>query len=257
MKADNRLCKKKRIRVWFFCLSIALSSGALLFYAPFVHATATASPVSASIENSQKAAEEMNILTKKADQGDVDAQKNLGIEYLVGVPVKQDYLLARKWLLKAANQDNAMAQSTLGMMNEKGWGAEPDQTEAVKWFSKAAVQGDTNAQLALGMHYATGSGVRQDLSEGNKWLKKAKLGFQARAENGDHYAQATLGLMYAHGFGTTQDYKEAYFWLLIADKAGVKKAKILRPDVESKLTSQQISEVEKRASMMKPSQATK
>ena len=86
---------------------------------------------------------------KAAEQGNTGAQFNLGICYLFGHGVEQDFEEAAKWFRKAAEQGNAEAQFNLGVCYEHGHGVEQDYEEAVKWFRKAAEQGDENAENAL------------------------------------------------------------------------------------------------------------
>jgi hypothetical protein len=57
-----------------------------------------------------------------AEQGNADAQNNLGAMYLYGVSVPQDYETAVKWLKRAAQQGNNGAQNNLGAMYGKGLG---------------------------------------------------------------------------------------------------------------------------------------
>jgi TPR repeat protein len=47
---------------------------------------------------------------------------------------------------KLADQGNAEAQYNLGLMYEQGRGVQQDDVKAVKWFQKAAYQGDAIAQ---------------------------------------------------------------------------------------------------------------
>ncbi|MBT5846769.1 MAG: sel1 repeat family protein [Verrucomicrobiales bacterium] len=93
---------------------------------------------------------------KAADQGDAEAQMNLGGMYENGQGVEQDdkeafkwYQKAFKWYQKAADQGDAEAQMNLGLMYENGEGVEQDDKEAVKWYQKAADQGDALAQYIL------------------------------------------------------------------------------------------------------------
>jgi TPR repeat protein len=93
---------------------------------------------------------------KAADQGDAEAQMNLGGMYENGQGVEQDdkeafkwYQKAFKWYQKAADQGDAEAQMNLGLMYENGEGVEQDDKEAVKWYQKAADQGDALAQHIL------------------------------------------------------------------------------------------------------------
>ena len=53
----------------------------------------------------------------------------------------QDYTQAAKWYRKAADQGNADAQPNLGLMYEKGQGVPQDYAQAVSWYRKAADQG--------------------------------------------------------------------------------------------------------------------
>jgi TPR repeat protein len=50
---------------------------------------------------------------KAADQGNVDAQNNLGVMYYTGEGVPKDIAKAREWFRKAAAQGNADAKANL------------------------------------------------------------------------------------------------------------------------------------------------
>lgn len=140
-------------------------------------------------------------LTKVAEQGDVEAQKNLGFEY----GLENKYAESAKWFLKAAEQGDAMAQFELGdLYFYKDYGQQ-NYAEAAKWYRKAADQGELGAQNQLGYLYAKGKGVKQDYAEAAKWYRKA-------AEQGHSSAQEDLGDLYAEGKGVKQDYAEAAKW---------------------------------------------
>jgi TPR repeat protein len=78
---------------------------------------------------------------KAAEQGDRDAQTNLGSLYLLGDRLPQDYSEALKWLRAAADQGHPLAQTKLGIMYEDGKGVPQDRVQAYMWFSLAAAQG--------------------------------------------------------------------------------------------------------------------
>ncbi|MCP4696956.1 MAG: sel1 repeat family protein, partial [Gammaproteobacteria bacterium] len=59
----------------------------------------------------------------------------------------------------AAEQGNADAQKNLGAMYKHGQGATQDYKEAVKWYRMAAEQGNVYAQDNLGDMYYLGQGV--------------------------------------------------------------------------------------------------
>ena len=80
-------------------------------------------------------------LRSKAEQGDAEAQYNLGMLYYEGHGVTQDYATARHWWEQAAAHGNASAQFRLGVLYQKGRGVPQDDTTAREWFEKSAVQG--------------------------------------------------------------------------------------------------------------------
>ena len=81
-------------------------------------------------------------LKQQANQGDADAQTNLGIAYANGQGVPQDYVQAVKWFRLAADQGGAKYQYNLGLAYAKGHGVPQDYVQAVKWFRLAGDQGD-------------------------------------------------------------------------------------------------------------------
>ena len=55
-------------------------------------------------------------MLRAAEQGDPEAQLNIGAMYANGQGVSQDYSRAVQWFCKAAEQDDAKAQFKLGLM---------------------------------------------------------------------------------------------------------------------------------------------
>jgi uncharacterized protein len=72
-----------------------------------------------------------------------------------------------------AEQGDAEAQFNLGRMYYNGEGVSQDDAEAVKWYRKAADQGHTEAQFNLVEIYSYGEGVQQDFEEAANWYRKA------------------------------------------------------------------------------------
>ena len=105
-----------------------------------------------------------------AEQGDADAQYNLGIMYDTGRGVLQDYKTAVKWWTLSAEQGDARAQHNLGEMFFDGLGVTQDYKTAVKWYRLSATQGFSNAQVTLGMMYGNGMGVIQDNIYAHMWF---------------------------------------------------------------------------------------
>jgi TPR repeat protein len=164
-----------------------------------------------------------------AEQGNAEAQYNLGVLYAYGKGVVQDYKTAVKWFTLAAEQGDAKAQYNLGLIYSYGGltrdiitavrkylndeDVTQDYTAAVKWFTLAAEQGNAKAQSELGEMYAYGQGVAQDYKTAVKWYTLA-------AEQGNASAQYNLGVMYHKGQGVAQDYKTAVKWFTLAAEQG-------------------------------------
>ena len=155
----------------------------------------------------------------KAEQGDAASQRDLGVRYLEGRGVPQDYGKAEYWLRKAAEQGSAQAQFRLGRLYDKGTGVTQDYPGAAAWYRKAAEQGVAAAQNNLGNLDRDGRGVDQDHAEAVSWYRKA-------VEQGDAAAETNLGLMYDGGLGVAQESKQALFWLQKAAKQGNRKAQL-------------------------------
>ena len=118
----------------------------------------------------QTALKEWNPL---ADQGDADAQHNLGVMYANGRGVVEDDAEAARWYRLAADQGLADAQHNLGWMYADGEGVPEDDAEAVRWYRLAADQGLAGAQYNLGLMYANGEGVLQDNVTAHMWFNIA------------------------------------------------------------------------------------
>ena len=185
-----------------------------------------------------QATAESNLTTimKAAEQGDAEAQFNLGGLYADGDGVPQDDKQAVDWYRKAAEQGYADAQNNLGVMYAKGRGVPQDDKQAAEWYKKAAEQGDAYAQASLSVKYAYGEGVPQDDKQAVEWCIKA-------AGQGYAGAQTLLGAMYSEGRGIPQDDKQAVEWYRKAAEQGdaeaqdyleaPEKAKLIRQAIET------------------------
>ena len=70
-------------------------------------------------------------------------------------------------------QGHAPTEYLLGVMYIKGQGVPQDYKTAVKWYTRAAEQGDASAQNNLGLMYANGRGVKQDNIYARMWFNIA------------------------------------------------------------------------------------
>ena len=175
-----------------------------------------------------------------AEQGNIEAQINLGVMYYKGVGVTQDNKEAVKWYRLAAEQGYARAQHNLGFMYDKGKGVTQDYKEAMKWYRLAAELGLASAQHNLGVMYDDGRGVTQDYKEAMKWLRLA-------AEQGHVQAQNNLGAMYFLGDVVKKDLIIAHMWFNIAASSGFEEAKKARDAAENIMTPEQIAKAQELA----------
>ena len=81
-----------------------------------------------------------------AEQGNVDAQYELGAMYEYGNIVPEDLKEAVKWYTLAAKQGHGFSQVKLGFAYDTGRGVPEDDKTAIKWYRLAAEQGHSGAQ---------------------------------------------------------------------------------------------------------------
>ena len=124
-------------------------------------------------------------LLEHAEQGDAQAQYEVGRRFWNGDGVDQDHKQAADWFDRAARQGLAAAQCALGLCYERGDGVEQDMWQAAAWYQWAAQQDDAEAQLRLSECYEKGRGVPKDKEKAAEWLYKA-------AQHGGSYVKKWL-----------------------------------------------------------------
>jgi TPR repeat protein len=104
-----------------------------------------------------------------AEQGDADAQTQLGIMYSNGEGVPQNFTAAVRWYRMAAEQASPFAQYNLGFMYYDGRGVPQNYQLAYMWFNLAAAQGKSFDKGAreLAADHMTSEGISraQQLSQ--------------------------------------------------------------------------------------------
>jgi TPR repeat protein len=104
-----------------------------------------------------------------AEQGSAAAQLNMGLLYIDGRGVPQDFAEALMWFRRSAEQDNTEAQHELGALYAAGKGVKRDYVQAYKWMNICAAKGNGGCvtqrdliakklkagQVAEGQHLAT------------------------------------------------------------------------------------------------------
>ena len=122
-----------------------------------------------------------------AEQGDADAQLNLGVMYEDGQGVTQDYKKALKWYRLAAEQGDATAWHQLGVMHHYGWGVKTNYKEALRFYRLAAPQ-VVQSQYSLGAMHYQGQGVNQDIVIAYMW-------FYVAAKNGNPRSKGNVNVL--------------------------------------------------------------
>jgi TPR repeat protein len=107
-----------------------------------------------------------------AEQGEPEAQLQLGLLYEQGTGVERDPEEALRWFTLAAEQGNAAAQANLGDLFEFGDGIKSNKAAAY-YYRQAATQGYRDAQLDLGRLYELGKGLPQDPVQAYRWYDLA------------------------------------------------------------------------------------
>jgi TPR repeat protein/TM2 domain-containing membrane protein YozV len=180
-------------------------------------------------------------LISRAEQGDADAQDELGKKYWKGDDVPKDLEKAKYWFSKAATQGSVAAKFAFHAIQfeeansiyrltvpgnkvaeelvESGLAkmALKNYKEMIPFFEKAAEQGHMGAQYGLGESYALGDGVEQSWEKAVYWYTKA-------AEQGHPVAQNNLGSLYYNGTDIPEDLEKAKYWFTKAAEQGDKTA---------------------------------
>ncbi len=113
-------------------------------------------------------------LRKLAEQGDADAQWDMGYRYHNGQGVPQDDVQAVRWFQRAADQGHVNAQATLGAYYWAGRGVPKDLSQAYFWSAVALHQGDRDSEsrlrgLALQMTRSQVAAAQQRVDD---WLRQ-------------------------------------------------------------------------------------
>lgn len=170
-----------------------------------------------------------------ADQGDPNAQNNLGAMYHNGMGAPIDIAEAAKWYRPAAEQGLAIAQYNVGLLCLWGTGIPQDELQAADWLHKAASQGHIEACCDLGTMYRFGRGVEKRISTAAEFhviaalegdvtaignLAEYAAEIEAEALGGRMLAALCLAKMYDRGLGVEKNPATMYLWLLWGNKYG-------------------------------------
>jgi|GEM_PF-1186881 len=144
-----------------------------------------------------------------AEQGNAEAQEQMGEMIEQGMAGPIDFTLAASWFQKSAMKGNAVAQRNLGLLYMNGRGVMRGTTQTLSWLTNAATQNDAIAADKLGGIYLFGLSVPKDVTAAAHWYSVA-------AEHGSVKGQGSLAAAYMLGRGLPKDDVKAWEWFLIA-----------------------------------------
>jgi len=113
------------------------------------------------------------IITRKANAGDVLAQHELSIRYLLGRGAAADTVRAAYWMRRAAEADYVPAMFNYAIMCYNGWGVSWDPFEAYRLFRASALKKMPEAEYAMGQFLTEDLVVPRNFDSAYVWLRKA------------------------------------------------------------------------------------
>jgi TPR repeat protein len=105
---------------------------------------------SSLIGTANKPHDELDWLSRLANNGDAGAQLQLGLAYRDGrYGLTPDAKTGWSWLQRSAASGNAYAEDAIGSAYSKGQGTQRDMKQAEQWWRKAIKDGDRDARMHL------------------------------------------------------------------------------------------------------------
>lgn len=135
-------------------------------------------------------------------RGHAFANLLLGMNYELGIGVKQNWEQAFRYYKRASDQESTLARYNVGRLLEKGLGTPKNIDDAVGAYISAANKGHAMAQYAVGRCFMKGIGGEVDLYEAKRYCQLA-------SDQGYGLAQCGLGHCYEKGLGVSINLQEA------------------------------------------------
>ena len=155
--------------------------------------------------------EKFDDLLALAEEGDAEAQFEVGLEFYAGGDVDKDYAEAARWYKRAAEQGYVLAHNALGWMAFRGQGMPEDGLKAFHWFEYAAERGINPSRIGLGYLYE-----REMLAWGCR--EDAKKWFLRAVDAGGYWGYECMGRYYH--FGPEEERHKAVRWYTEGYKLG-------------------------------------
>jgi len=113
------------------------------------------------------------IVTRRANAGDVLAQHELSIRYLLGRGAAADTARAAYWMRKAADQQYTPAMFNYAIMCYNGWGVPWDPFEAYRLFRSCALKNMVEAEYAMAQFLTEDLVVPRNFDSAYVWVKRS------------------------------------------------------------------------------------
>jgi hypothetical protein len=108
-------------------------------------------------------------LSRNFNEARAGSQYQMGLRYVNGEGVTQNYQNAMKWFAEASRAGDGKAQWKLALGYLKGIGVPQDGHQAMVWLKRAANNGVPQAQRALSEMYLIGSETSRDYVRAYTW----------------------------------------------------------------------------------------
>jgi len=145
-----------------------------------------------------------DFFTTSSAQGNIKAQYNLGIMYLYGMVAPVDYKKAFNLIKESVNNGNEISKVKydLALLYIYGKGTVQNKQAAINLFIEDGSEDNSLHQYYLGQLFS----IAQDSKNSIYWYEKS-------ANNGHALAQYELGLIYFRGTKIKQDIEIARSWI--------------------------------------------
>ena len=156
-----------------------------------------------------------------ADEGNPQAQNEIGNRFYFGIGISKDSAEAVKWWQKSATQKFPPAELDLGLAYLKGDGVSKDEQEGIRLLRLGVDAGLPRAKEAMGMFYFLGAfGLPKDYTQAFNW-------FKAAAQDNYPPAQYYLAECFRDGKGTQTNLVEAIIWFEQAASNNMPNAEVI------------------------------
>lgn len=215
-----------------------------IFIASFV------TPVGA--QESPQPPTDIKSLTSLAEQGNSQAQYELGLAYDLGDGVRRNLGKAERWYRQAAETGHPDAQNAVGSILQE----RRKYREAVTWYERAAAQGFPRAINNLAYMHDLGLGVSQNRA-------RAFTLYSEAADHGWAEAMWNLANMYVLGQSVEPSYLQGCIWSFRARQfAHPAEAVLLKRvaaginEIEGRLSTEELNQCRSEALAWTPAAST-